>query len=95
MSRSFGEGFEIDTVDRRGWKGKKNGKLLALARRAAFDILLTTDRGIAHQQNLPTSGMAIVSAKSPSNRLRHVAPIVEDGLEKIRRATPGTVTDLP
>lgn len=95
LSRSFGEDFEMDTVGRRGWKGKKNGELLTLAREAGFDVLLTTDRGIPHQQNLAKFGMAIVSVKTPSNRLRDVAPIVEGGLERIRQAKPAEVSGLP
>lgn len=95
LSRSFGEGFEVDTVDWRGRKGKRNGELLTLARKAGFDVFLTTDRGIAYQQNVAASRIAIVSVGSRSNRLRGVFPIVEGGLKKIRQAEPGEVTKLP
>ena len=42
---------EARTVQQEGWAGRKNGKLLSAAA-ASFDVLITTDQGIPHQQNL-------------------------------------------
>lgn len=42
---------EARTVQQEGWSGRKNGDLLSAAS-ASFDIFITTDRGIPHQQNL-------------------------------------------
>lgn len=95
LSRSFGEGFEVETVIRRGWRGRTNGELLELAQSEGFDALVTTDRGIRHQRNLSNFDVAVVVLRARSNRLRHIAPIVEAGLEKIRSAPPGEMTSLP
>ncbi len=95
LSRSFGEGFEVETVIRRGWRGKKNGELLELAQAAGFDALLTTDRGIPHQQNLSKFALAVVVLRAESNRLRHLAPPIESSIEKIRAAPAGELTSLP
>jgi predicted nuclease of predicted toxin-antitoxin system len=35
-----------------GWSSKKNGELLTLAEAAGFEMLVTTDRNLLHQQNL-------------------------------------------
>ena len=35
-----------------GWAQKKNGELLALAEAAGFELLVTTDQNLLHQQNL-------------------------------------------
>ena len=35
-----------------GWADKKNGELLALAEAAGFELLVTTDQNLLHQQNL-------------------------------------------
>ena len=35
-----------------GWADKKNGELLALAEGAGFEILVTTDQNLRHQQDL-------------------------------------------
>ena len=45
-------GHETSSVQRRGWAGIKNGKLLALAA-TEFDVLVTADKGIEHQQTWP------------------------------------------
>ncbi len=52
-------GHAPTSVQRRGWSGIKNGKLLALAA-AEFDVLLTADRGMEHQQNLATLPIAVL-----------------------------------
>ena len=95
LGRSFGEGFEVETVARRGWRGKKNGELLALMEEAGFDALVTVDRGIPRQQNLSRHAVAVVSLAARSTRLADTAPIVEGNLEKIRSAPPGKATRLP
>ncbi|MBA2693088.1 MAG: DUF5615 family PIN-like protein [Rubrobacter sp.] len=82
LSRSFGEGFEVETVIRRGWGGRTNGELLELAQSAGFDALITTDRGVPHQQNLSNFDVAVVVLRAGSNRLRHLAPIVEAGRKR-------------
>ena len=95
LRRSFGEGFEVETVAGRGWKGKKNGELLALMEEAGFDALVTVDKGIPRQQSLSRRSVAVVSLAARSTRLADTAPIVEAGLERIRSAPPGKATRLP
>ncbi len=95
LGPSFGEGFEVETVARRGWRGKKNGELLALMEEAGFDALVTIDRGIPHQQNLSRFAVAVVSLAARSTRLRDTAPLVEANLDRIRAAPPGEATRLP
>ncbi len=95
LGRSFGEGFEVETVARRGWRGKKNGELLRLMEEAGFDALVTIDRGIPHQQNLSRFAVAVVSLEARSTRLEHTAPLVEANLDRIRSAPPGEATRLP
>lgn len=46
-------GHEVSTVQRSGWTGIKNGKLLGLAA-AEFDVFLTMDGNLEFQQNLAT-----------------------------------------
>ena len=68
-------GHEVSTVTRRGWRGKANGELLALAA-AEFDVFLTTDRNVAFQQNLGSFDIAVVVLKAPSNRLHNLRALV-------------------
>jgi hypothetical protein len=43
-----------------GWDTLSNGDLLNVAEKAGFDVLLTTDTNLPHQQNLQGRKLAIV-----------------------------------
>ena len=45
-------GHAVHTAQARGWDTLSNGALLNAAEEAGFELLLTTDRHIHHQQNL-------------------------------------------
>ena len=45
-------GHTIHTAQSKGWDTLSNGALLEAAETAGFELLLTTDRRIRHQQNL-------------------------------------------
>ena len=49
---------EVLTVPERGWSGVKNGKLLRMAAEE-FDVFITMDQGIEHQQNLNALDLCI------------------------------------
>ena len=51
LVRYFDADFQVTTVARQGWKGKRNGELLAQATEA-FDALVHNGQSIEHQQNL-------------------------------------------
>ena len=55
----FEPGIEAFTVAQRGWRGKANGELLEAAEKE-FDALITTDRGIPHQQDLSAVALSVV-----------------------------------
>lgn len=42
---------EVYTVQEKGWNGKLNGELLGLMLTGQFDILITADKNLQHQQN--------------------------------------------
>jgi predicted nuclease of predicted toxin-antitoxin system len=75
LKKLFAPEFNVLTVAERGWKGKKNGELLRSAQQE-FDVLITMDKGIEHQQRwrAMTLGFIILSAKS--NRYADVAPLM-------------------
>jgi hypothetical protein len=62
----------------------RNGELLRAAR-GEFDAIVTTDRGIPHQQNLSGLGLAVVVLEARSNRLEHLSPLVEEANAVLRR----------
>lgn len=53
-------GHTIHTAQSKGWDMLSNGALLDAAEEAGFELLLTTDRRIRHQQNLRAGRIALV-----------------------------------
>jgi predicted nuclease of predicted toxin-antitoxin system len=62
------------TVPEEGMAGKKNGELLSLAEKSAFEVFLTLDRGLQYQQNLQHKTIAIIVIRSKSSRLADLLP---------------------
>ena len=42
-----------------GWSGMRNGELLAVAE-DQFDVLITMDQNMQHQQHLPRYDLAVI-----------------------------------
>ena len=74
------------TAQEMGWKSVKNGELLTLAE-AQFDLFITSDQGLAYQENLRGRRIAIVELST--NKLRPIdaaAAQLRDAVEKISPA---------
>ena len=83
-------GHESVTVQRAGWSGIKNGKLLALAG-TKFDVFLTMDGRLEFQQNLVTLPVAVVIVEAFSNRIEHLEPLVPEILRALNHIQPRTL----
>jgi hypothetical protein len=90
---NFIKGHEIFSARAMAWDALKNGDLLKAAENSNFDLLVTADKGIFHQQN---------------NRLRRIAlvvlgtnyrPSLERNIEPIQaaidQASPGSFESVP
>ena len=92
--RYFDPDFQVTTVSRQGWKGKRNGELLAQAS-ASFDALVTMDKGIEHQQNLRKYEIGVILISARSNRLEDVQPAMLSVNEALREVQFGQVIHVP
>lgn len=94
LKADFHDDFEVWTVAERGWKGKKNGELLKAAQKE-FDVLITMDKGIEHQQKwqMMTIGFIIVSAKT--NRYAEIAPLMPKVNAALRLIRAGQLIHVP
>ncbi len=75
----------VQTVPEAGWASKKNGELLRLAE-ANFDVLLTGDQNIEHQQNLRKLDLAFIILVAPTNDitdLKLLMPAANEALNTI------------
>ena len=82
--------FAVRTVQEEGWAGFKNGALLARVG-AKFDVLVTVDQNMRHQQNMARLTIGVVVIEVPDTRLVHLRPLVPDLREAIRNVLPGEV----
>jgi predicted nuclease of predicted toxin-antitoxin system len=80
--------IEAQTIGQRGWKGKQDGELLRAAQ-DEFDVFITIDQGIPHQQNISRLRIGIILLEARSNRYADVAPLMEEVNDKIRQITDG------
>lgn len=53
-------GHSVATLAELGWSTLKNGELLAAAESAGFNLLVSTDQSLKHQQNLGGRSLAIL-----------------------------------
>ncbi len=90
--RHFLKGHTVVEAIERGWDRLTNGELIAAAEAAGFELLLTTDKNIRHQQNLTGRKIAFVvigNQQWPTLR-RYIARVVE----AVDAATPGSYTEV-
>jgi len=87
-------GFDVGTVQTLGWAGMKNGALLRAAREAGIQILVTVDRRMEFQQNIPTSGVALVVLEARSTRMVDILPLVPALVAALPSARVGEVTHV-
>jgi hypothetical protein len=51
---------EVETARQRGWSELLNGELLAAVQGARFDLFITTDQNLGHQQDLSRFAIAVL-----------------------------------
>jgi len=84
---------DVKTVRQMGWLETVNGALLRLAERD-FDVLVTTDKNLSFQQNLPRFDIGVVVLRARSARLRHLRELLPDLLKVLPTVEPGEVHTL-
>jgi uncharacterized protein DUF5615 len=72
-------GHEVSTVEDAGLKGLENGDLLKAAA-GIFDVLVTVDRNIPHQQNLRGLQIAVLILLAKRNTYALLKPVVPEAL---------------
>ncbi len=77
-----------------GWAGKKNGTLLSAMAAAGFEVLLTVDQNLRHQQNLAVHGVAVIVLIASSNRLGDLTPLMPTTLAALVSVQPGDVIEI-
>ncbi|PTY02011.1 hypothetical protein DB346_10390 [Verrucomicrobia bacterium LW23] len=81
------------TVQRAGWSGIKNGKLLALIA-GSFDVFITIDRNMTYQQRMENLPFAVILIQVSSISLGSYAPHFEALRLAVANSSPGAVVTI-
>lgn len=82
----------IDRSAKKGWELLKNGELIRKAEEKGYEVIITTDQNMRHQQNLTENGLAIIMLLSTAwPRVRHRTEEIRTAIEEVR---PGELTSL-
>lgn len=76
----------------RGWQELENGSLLDVAEAAGFEVLVTTDKNLAYQQNLARRSIPIVVVGQ--GRWTLIRPYVQEVVDAVSAAVPGSFTEV-
>lgn len=82
----------VEEARARGWDTLKNGELLDAAEAAEFDVFVTTDRNIRHQQNLTDRKIAVVVLGKA--RWKLIKERLADVAAAVAAAKPGRVSEV-
>ncbi len=88
-------GHEVKSVYEMQWSDLFNGELIDQAVNARFNVLLTGDSHIKHQQNLGSRPIAIVVLRASNNRLKTHIPMMPEVTELLATIKPGQLVEVP
>lgn len=80
----------VTTVPRQGWAGMTNGALIERIS-PEFDIFITMDSNIVHQQNLSGADVCLSVLHGSNSRYETLRPLVPAMRNAIAAAQPGRV----
>jgi hypothetical protein len=84
---------EVKTAYQMGWAAKKNGELLKLVEHE-FELFLTVDQNLRHQQNLTSSQLRFVVLVAASNQYDSLAPLIPQVRSALTKLGPGDVIEI-
>jgi hypothetical protein len=84
----FNNEDEVTTVQELHWQGKKNGELLGLMTLSGFDVFITLDKNLQHQQNLKRFSIKIIILDSSDSRYQSLQPLIS----KVTKVLSGKIS---
>jgi len=83
----------VRTVPEVGWASIQNGALLRLAEQD-FDVFLTNDQNLEHQQNLKEFHLAVVVLVALSNDINDLKPLMGAANEALKIIGAGDILNI-
>ena len=83
----------VDRSAERGWELLENGELIRKAEEDGYQVIVTTDQNMRHQQNLTGSRLAIVVLMATAwPRVQHRTKEIRAAIQEVE---PGQVREVP
>ena len=83
----------MDRSAERGWELLENGELIRKAEEDGYEVIVTTDQNMRHQQNLTGSRLAIVVLMATAwPRVQHRTEEIRAAIQEVE---PGQVREVP
>ena len=83
----------VETAKYAGLDHNSNGVLLA-AMAGRFDVLVTVDTSLKHQQSIAGRSVAVVVVRVPTNALVDLRPRVPDSARALATIQPGAIVEV-
>ena len=83
----------VRTVTQTGWRSSEDGPLLTLAQEQ-FDVFVTIDRSLEHQQNLERFNLGFIIVRVRSNEIRAYEPLFPQLREAAENVRAGQVIHI-
>ena len=89
--RRYFTNYHCQTCRFAGFSGLANGKLLAAAENAGFDVLITVDQNLPQQQNIADRAMSIIVLKGRTTNIDDLIPLLPAVLVALETLMPGQI----
>lgn len=84
---------ELKSAYQVGWAAKKNGEMLRLVE-SDFEVFLTVDQNLRHQQNLASSSLKFIVLVAANNQYDSLAPLIPQVKAALTKLGPGVVVEI-
>lgn len=81
-------GREVSHCSRLGFETLSNGKLLSAAEAAGFQVIVTVDKSIEHQQNMSGRSISVIYLRASMNKVEILASMGDMVLDAINSVGP-------
>jgi predicted nuclease of predicted toxin-antitoxin system len=92
LKRDFAT-HEVHTIEEAGLKGLENGTLLRSAA-GKYDVLITVDRNMEHQQNIVSLNIAILVLAAKKNDYAPLRLLVPQALNVLNHVSSGEIATV-
>ncbi len=86
-------GCIVWTVVEKGWSGKKNGELMALAA-PEFDVFVTADQNLRFQQNLAYAEIGVLVLMASNTRVETLSPLLPQVNRALASVEAGRILEI-